>query len=288
MRLNIFGTRLIRVIVLILFAVACACRVSLSWSLRAKSCATNAETICLKAILTDELPLSRRSINLHGRDELLEVAFAHHWDAGRVDMWNEEIRLLPEPTIVAHGCSIWEVGANIAASDSRRLMQIFPTCTFHAYEPVPQFAKELVKKWQARESRRPLHVHTYGLGLQSRNFTMDGTQLAGESTYIEEAPSGDVKIEVKSFFEAAKDAGGIPSLVSINCEGCEWRMISEGLEAGFFQKVKVIQISWHNYGGTLGLRVRQLCELRQRLSNTHDMVKGVAFGWERWKMKGLT
>lgn len=94
-----------------------------------------------------------------------------------------------------------------------------------------------------------------------------------------------VTAHIKSFATAVTDAGGqIPTLLHINCEGCEWDMLPAAKQAGFLDDIEVIQFGTHNYGTVgLGNRVWQLCEIRQLLSETHDMAPGgVAFGWERW------
>ena len=243
---------------------------------------------CVRQVLESELPLSRRRVSVReGSEVSLSVAFAHHYDAGREDLWNEEIRLVPDEAVGVSRCSIWEVGANVKANDSRRFMNIFKGCQFHAYEPVPMFVTELVESWSTTPGEYHLHIHPYGLGISNRSFTMKEEDILGESTFIQEQTSGNVEIQIKSFAHAARDAGGIPSLISINCEGCEWDLVREGLDADFLQHVNVIQIGWHNYGDHFGLRVLQLCELRRRLSLSHDFVGGIAFGWERWRKKTI-
>jgi len=91
------------------------------------------------------------------------VAFAHHYDAER-SFWNEEERFTPDNTLQGPGCSIWEVGANTKASDSRQLMSIFTGCQFHAYEAVPQFVDSLLQHWSSEKGATQLHIHAYGLG----------------------------------------------------------------------------------------------------------------------------
>jgi hypothetical protein len=94
-----------------------------------------------------------------------------------------------------------------------------------------------------------------------------------------------VTAHIKSFANAVADAGGqTPTLLHINCEGCEWEMLPAAKRAGFLDTIEVIQFGTHNYGQVgLGGRTWQLCEIRQMLSETHDTMAGdVAFGWERW------
>lgn len=240
---------------------------------------------CIVHVLKHELPISERTVKNHpGFEQRSSVAFAHHYDAGR-SLWNEEERFMPEHTLRGPGCSIWEVGANIKASDSRQFMSIFPDCQFHAYEAVPQFADSLLQHWSNEKGATQLHIHAYGLGGRSRTFTMHEASLAGQSTFIQESYQGNISVQVKTFDEAVEEAHGIPTMISLNCEGCEWDLLRAGLDSGFLQQVSVIQIGWHNYGEHIGERVLQLCTLRQRLGISHDFVTGVAFGWERWRKR---
>ena len=243
---------------------------------------------CVSRVLQDELPISPRDSVTAGHDALssqLQVAYAHHYDAGRLDLWNEEIRFEIDETLTVPGCAIWEVGANVLAQDSRRFMDIYPLCQFHAFEPIPEFYEQLTQNWSRSPGPSKLHIYGYGIGAETESFTMRRTDLAGQSTFIEESANGDVSVSIKSFEEATRDAGGSPSLISLNCEGCEWTFLKAGLDTGFLRDVNLIQIGWHNYGEHIGQRVLELCELRQRLAISHYMVKGIAFGWERWKKR---
>ena len=91
---------------------------------------------------------------------------------------------------------------------------------------------------------------------------------------------------VKSFQYAIQDAGKKPSLIHMNCEGCEWGLVPEAIESGFFEGIDVIQIGFHNYGKVgLGQRALEYCEIRRGLSRTHVLDFGVPFAWEQWRLK---
>ena len=97
---------------------------------------------------------------------------------------------------------------------------------------------------------------------------------------------GDIEIQIKTFEHALAQSDGIPALLQINCEGCEFDFLPGAKKYGLLDKVSVIQIGWHSYGDIgLGARAWQLCEIRQMLAETHTMTWGLAFGWERWELK---
>ena len=114
-----------------------------------------------------------------------------------------------------------------------------------------------------------------------------------------------MQAKLVSFETAVADAGGRkPTLLHMNCEGCEWDMLTQMAETGFLQGIPVLQIGWHNYGrdasrppprttsssssngsNGMGSRVWQQCQIHALLERTHRMEWGVAFGWARWILK---
>ena len=96
-----------------------------------------------------------------------------------------------------------------------------------------------------------------------------------------------ITANIKSFDFAVKEAGSKPTLLHMNCEGCEWDLLPQALESGFISDIPVIQVGFHNYGQVgLGKRVLEYCDIRQKMSQTHRLVDGaVPFAWERWVLK---
>ncbi len=85
-----------------------------------------------------------------------------------------------------------------------------------------------------------------------------------------------------------KEAGSKPTLLHMNCEGCEWDLLSQDLERenSFVSDIPVIQIGFHNYGEVgLGKRALEYCDIRKKMSRTHRLVGAVPFAWERWVLK---
>ena len=255
---------------------------------------------CLKNTLENELPMSKTKKRMQRQCPNLDIAYAHHWDAGNQYLWNPncEFRLTRMDVLdklnPSGNCSIWEVGAHKKADDSRALMKIYDKCQYHAYEPIPTYSTVLRKNW-AGESR--MTVHGYGIGKEDTTFPVPESLLAGQATYIADNKGknsgsagseggSEVTATIKSFDNTIEAAKGIPTLLHMNCEGCEWDFLVDAKHHGFLEKVPAIQVGWHNYGEVgMGTRVWQLCEIREMLSETHTMTSGLAFGWDRWELK---
>lgn len=241
-------------------------------------------TSCLKETLRN-LPISKDG-----------QVRAHHWDAGN-EQWNENIRFDPMPRLQQEPCSVWEVGAHTRAQDTQRLRSMYPLCEYHAYEPISDFFKELTDNWrQDGAGNANVHLHNYALAKENGTIYFPKSSLAGQSTYIGDGSklpdsTNDVDSDsasVRSFHFAVQDAGGNkPTLLHMNCEGCEWDLLRDALDTSFIDNVPLIQIGFHNYGHVgLGERVIEYCDIQMKLARTHNLVHGaVPFAWERWELK---
>mmetsp|Transcript_26873 Transcript_26873/g.40823 ORF Transcript_26873/g.40823 Transcript_26873/m.40823 type:complete len:355 (+) Transcript_26873:148-1212(+) len=266
----------------------------------------NSYTSCLEETLQN-LPIGKGA----GRLRRNLMVWAHHYDA-RNSQWNQDIRFDPLPELSSEHCSVWEVGAHTRAEDSATFLQQYPHCQYHAYEPIPNYYKQLVRHWKVKhttDNADNMHLHNYGLGGNHFQFPVSSDMLKNQATYIgdaaasaaaadndESSPSqqqqqqsqqkdGDTTATIQTFAYAVNDAGGNkPTVLHMNCEGCEWDLLQQAMDTNFLQDIPVIQIGFHNYGSVgLGARAIEYCQLRLQLSKTHTLVPGaVPFAWERW------
>lgn len=270
----------------------------------AKETATNSDSqmlSCLREVLWNDLPIleqpaDRTALNGKGQEiHPLGATFAHHGDAGSWRRWNKSIMMARGaeiPPLKQQPCYVWEVGAHRKADASREHMQRYPSCEYHAYEPIPEFAAELRTNWA---SEPKMHIHEYGLGAEDATLQVPVEALQEIATFIGDSngnangeSSKTISAQIKNFDFALKEVGeGIfPTLLDVNCEGCEYDFLLQAQQHGFLKHVKVILISWHAYGQEgLGAKAWQLCEVRVALSKTHKMAYGFGFGWERWVLK---
>lgn len=236
---------------------------------------------CLKRVLK-ELPLGKGKRKKRNPQNMMMV-HAHHYDAAS-GKWNADMRLVNLPRLDQEGCVVWEVGAFKYARDTQELLAKHPHCQYHAFEPVPAFYATLQETWKD-EPR--VHTHNYGLGKASKSLSVPQSALQEQSTYLDGTKGGDVEIQIKSFDEAMDETGGKhPTLLHMNCEGCEWDMLPAIVETGFLAQIPMLQVGTHNYGKDLGSRTFELCQIRQLLNQTHSMTSdSVAFAWERWEKR---
>jgi len=272
---------------------------------------------CLKQILLNkELPIipqspkysdgtPRTALNHKGQElSFLGAQFAHHGDTGDYKRWNKSIQMArdsPMPQLQQgtekSPCLVLEIGAHREAISSRGHIKKYPNCQYHAYEVIPQFAEELKDNW---EGEPRMHVHPYGLAENDMEIKVDIEALAGVSTFTGESVGGKtaestVTGQIRSFDFALSEIGQlhnrtadavIPTLLDINCEGCEYNLLLQAKKHGFIERVPVILIGWHAYGEVgVGARAWELCQVRAMLSETHRMAYGLGFGWERWVLK---
>jgi len=275
--------------------------------------------LCLKQILLNrELPIIPQlsvysngtpRTALNGKNQevpFLGAHFAHHGDTGDYKRWNKSIQMArasPMPQL-EHGteklpCIVLEIGAHRAAQSSQEHIKKYPNCEYHAYEVIPQFAEELKELWKD-EPR--MHVHPYGLAENDMEIKVHINALDGLSTFVGNSVTGKnldekttVTGQIRAFDFALSEIGQlhnreadavIPTLLDINCEGCEYNLLLEAKKHGFIERVPVVLIGWHAYGEDgVGARAWQLCQVRAMLSETHEMAYGLGFGWERWILR---
>ena len=246
---------------------------------------------CIHHVLQN-LPVGRGRKRKYSGLDVLSV-HAHHYDAGN-KIWNADDRFLPLPLLENNNnnCSVWEVGAHTRALDTQTFLEKYPNCMYHPYEPIEKYFKELKLYWDNETQVIP---HNYGVDIKNTDFQVPRQQVEkGQASYLGDNLGAEkvtaareeekTTIVFKEFWEAVKDAGDmVPTLVHMNCEGCEWDLLPNLYKAGILPALQVIQIGFHNYGSvSMGERAWQLCEIRQMLNQTHEMHFGVPFGWERW------
>ena len=280
---------------------------------------------CLHNVLTKYLPVG------YGRPQLRSkklTIFAHHWDAGNHKIWNAGMRVSKHikelndandraaaesagggAATASNECNVWEVGAHKTASDSHDLIRHYPNCKFHAFEPIPKYytyLKEHIAGNSKQLVRDNIIPYNYGLGSTNTSFLVSPESLQQQSTYIGDSivgggnnneENGDTNnmmtAYIKTFDFAIQDTGGKkPTMLHMNCEGCEWDMIPQAISSGFISNIPIIQIATHNYGSVgLGSRAYEYCTIQSLLNQTHKMVNdenygtGIPFAWERWVLR---
>ena len=134
-------------------------------------------------------------------------------------------------------------------------------------------------------------VHKYGLGDSTRTILLSEADIRGQGTFAmkdKEAEAGKkipLKIiEATTALKNVTGGSGDLDLLHVNCEGCEYEMLENIIKSGLHWKIKIIQFGTHFFSEVPRLTERY-CDIRSELSQSHRMVYGIAFAWERWDRK---
>jgi FkbM family methyltransferase len=220
---------------------------------------------------------------------------AHLYVAERFDLWNEGVRFQPLQNL-PEAPLILDIGGNTVAGDSRKLLEMFPKAIIHIYEPIPPFVEELKKNWNDLKDR--VEIHDVGLGNSNKTITIPKSALDGQGTFIGDSNKNeknkrdvldlkvvDAKSELMQYLN--QNFANI-DILHMNCEGCEWEALMRLAETDMLQKVRVLQVSFHNYGDAgIGALLPKYCLIREKLEITHEKVEAIPFGWERWVRKKI-
>jgi len=141
------------------------------------------------------------------------------------------------------------------------------------FEPIPEFYESLVSRFKDNPKVVVLNV-----GL-SDSDTVCNISKCGDasSVYWEGGAAEPIKLRDVCEF----DRGNV-DLISINCEGGEYRLLSRILETGMVKRCKYIQVQFHSfYPDSENLRDA----IRDGLRCTHTELYNCPFVWESWVRK---
>ena len=128
-----------------------------------------------------------------------------------------------------------------------------------------------------------------------RTVFLSQTDLKGQETFgmedsLEASQAEDDKMVKLEIIDASLVLTDVMAgaedldLLHVNCEGCEYEMLENIIKSGLHWKIKIIQFGTHFFPEVPRLTERY-CAIRSELSQSHRMVYGTAFAWERWDRK---
>ena len=117
----------------------------------------------------------------------------------------------------------------------------------HIYEPVPEFYRALEQTWSdhVREHQWEVSLHQAGLGQTNRTVFLSEDDLKGQETFgMEDTEAGDRKVqldikEASSVLDSVRGSQEV-DLLHVNCEGCEYEMFENIIQAGLTEKIKYV------------------------------------------------
>jgi FkbM family methyltransferase len=188
--------------------------------------------------------------------------------------------LIPGATV------IFEVGGNIG-EDLAQYIWRFPAAKIFSFEPVPELYQVLTQKFGGN-----LNVKIQQVGVSNSDrattFTVGGNHGEGSSHTNTTAYGQRITVQLRDahalLTEVQTATGKVPDVVSINCEGCEYDVLSRMAHTGWLGKVPFVQLSWHIVGGVQD-RLNQRCAIEKVLWDRYEPAYHALYGWQGWRLK---
>lgn len=196
----------------------------------------------------------------------------------RVGIWDGRFDAVPQAKV------IMDIGGNVG-SDVELLRTKHPQARIYTFEPVPALFEGLKSKF----AKDPNVVVT-NVGVSDTTgeteFIVEGAIGEG-ATAVDHTTSGKhIKVHLQdvdtvlAFIQ--KETGQAPDLLNMNCEGCEYGVMTRMREKGWIPKVANLQLSWH-LAGDVTDRVEKRCDVEKMLWQSHIRSWRSDFGWVGWK-----
>ena len=166
--------------------------------------------------------------------------------------------------------TVFDVGGHRGAWSGEIARLYNPNIT--VFEPVKEFYDALVLRFGDNPKVRARQV-----GLSDRTYTTTISKHEdGTSLYLSDGDKEEVRLVDILEFDQKLD------LISLNCEGEEYPLLSRMMDIGLAGRCQYIQVQFHNcYPGWADLRE----SLRERLRETHEERYNVPLVWECWQRK---
>lgn len=158
----------------------------------------------------------------------------------------------------------------------------------HVFEPVTAYFLRLTDIFDGYAGR--VFVHRKGFAASN---TTSYIHLSGDgSRVVPTLAEGDAdKEEIQlttfdSFYYGALQTlhAGHIDLLYVNCEGCEYDLLTDIIDKKFAATINYIFVQFHSVSERSD-HVHERCHLRSKLLKTHEPIFNFPFVWERWRRK---
>jgi FkbM family methyltransferase len=145
------------------------------------------------------------------------------------------------------------------------------------FEPISENVEVLKLRFQ-----NDYRVNVCPVALEDRHMLQEIWVDVDRSSFFVEEGSAAQKRETVLVEDIGTYPLGGADLISLNCEGSEYRILPRMIQANIVKLFKNIQVQFHyNIAGAMELRDR----IRQELFKTHIEQYCFPFVWESWKRK---
>ncbi|MBU0533513.1 MAG: FkbM family methyltransferase [Candidatus Omnitrophica bacterium] len=147
-------------------------------------------------------------------------------------------------------------------------------CRVLIFEPVKSFAEQIQRRFKNNPN---IEVFCLALGKNRRQEIISLCD-DGSSVYRDAPVKKTIQFEDVAEFFTKHDIKNI-DLMKINIEGGEYELLPRLIETGLVNKIKNIQIQFHNVLTDSKAHMKRICS---ELSKTHKPTYQYKFVWENW------
>ena len=147
-------------------------------------------------------------------------------------------------------------------------------CRVLVFEPVESFADKLKERFKRNSN---IEIFNFALGSKARQETIS-LLAEGTSLYRESSDKAIIQFVDTGEFFADHNIQSV-DLMKINIEGGEYELLPKLFEEGLINRVKNIQIQFHDIENGSEDKMMKLC---RELSKTHRPTYQYKFVWENW------
>lgn len=148
-------------------------------------------------------------------------------------------------------------------------------CRVLICEPVKSFADKIEMRFMRNSN---IEVFRLALGAKAREEAIalcaDGSSVYGTTSKME-----TIKFEDVAEFFRTQHITNV-DLMKVNIEGGEYELLSRILETGLIQKIRRIQVQFHDVVPDSQMRMNSICD---ELKKTHRPTYQYKFVWENWE-----
>lgn len=160
-------------------------------------------------------------------------------------------------------------------------------CKIYLLEPVEEFYKILENKFKNNDN---IHYRQVGIGTENKNLFLSNNQIKADATRIrysskdENNNVSNNKIQIVTLDNMMNywDIKYI-DLLQINIEGGEYNILENWLETGIINKIKILQIQFHNFSDIENYIYRRKNIQKELQKNGYKLKYCFQWVWESWE-----
>lgn len=198
------------------------------------------------------------------------------------DARSVKFQLVPDTKVIV------EIGGN-KGDDLMEYSKRFPHAQVFSYEPTPLYFNALEQKFSGMAN---VTINNIGAADEDQLATFLVHEHKSHHEELHTDRSGTCRTHVclrdadAILNEVEAITGLVPDVLSLNCEGCEYRVLERLAHQGWMKHLRYLQVAWHEpQGMAKHKRVEDRCTMEQWLGKTWDPIWAADGGWQGWQRR---